>query len=296
MFKNFFKGNCPPRYERKFRGSGLLVMALVGAAVVGVTSLSLAKANSIAINSMGSNKIAMQAQQYALAKGELIRATKYTELAAQAKTNIQNSNGFQDEVVVGAESAVDSTTKKKEVTVRVYRTGETSPRSSVIVTRYNKSLDNSIPKGTILPWYGALGSIPSGFALCNGANGTPDLRDRFLVGAGYSYGLGNIGGAAFVQLVGSQIGNHYHTFGYHDGNNGGYFLTSGNWFQWPGLASPTYPGKWNGSGGGGYWSWDGGSTFSPGMNLITSLGTATAPQEAHENRPPYYAVYYIMKL
>lgn len=112
-------------------------MALVGAAVVGVTSLSIAKANSIAISSMGSNKVALQAQQYASAKGELIRATKYSDLTAQNKSDIGNT-GFQDEVVVGAEQSVDSSTKKKEVTVNIYKTGESVPRSSLVVTRYNK--------------------------------------------------------------------------------------------------------------------------------------------------------------
>ena len=98
-------------------------MALVGAAVVGVTSLSLAKANSIAINSMSSNKVAIQAQQYAVAKGELIRATKYSDLTAQSKTNIGNT-GFQDDIIVGSEESVDSTTKKEEVSIKVYKAGE----------------------------------------------------------------------------------------------------------------------------------------------------------------------------
>lgn len=294
MLSIFRKYTSTPPVRR--RGSGLLILALVGATVVGVTSLSLAKANAVAINSMGSNKIAMQAQQYALAKGELIRATKYTELAAQAKTNIQNSNGFQDEVVVGAESTVDSTTKKKEVTVRVYRTGETSPRSSVIVTRYNKSLDNSIPKGTILPWYGALGSIPSGFALCNGANGTPNLRDRFLVGAGSSYSLGNTGGANTVKLTGTQVGNHFHRFGYNGSNNNGQFPRSTDFSGIPQYPPNTVATKWNGSGGGNWWGWDGGGSSYLLTNLVTSYAVATAAQEAHENRPPYYAVYYIMKI
>lgn len=287
-----------PPLEHKFRGSGLLVLALVGAAVVGVTSLSLAKANSVAINSMGSNKIAIQAQQYALAKGELIRATKYTSLTAQAKQDIQNSNGFQDEVVVGAESAYDSTTNKKEVTVKVYKKGESSPRSSVIVTRYSKSIDNSLPSGSIIPWYGNVNSIPDGFRLCNGANGTPDLRNRFIVGAGSTYGLGNTGGADTVKLTGTQIGNHYHRFGRHTGNNNGYFLTSTSSFVDAPKESFVRAGKWNGSGGGGYNGWDGGSgtNFSSGQNLVTSNAVATAAQEAHENRPPFYALYYIMKV
>ena len=278
------------------RGSGLLIMALVGAAVVGVTSLSLAKANAVAINSMGANKIAMQAQQYALAKGELIRATKYTELAAQVKTNIQNSNGFQDEVVVGDESAVDSTIKKKEVTVKVYKTGEASPRSSIIVTRYNKSLDNAIPSGTILPWYGNASNIPDGFRLCNGTNGTPDLRNRFIVGAGTTYGLGSTGGADSVKLSGTQIGNHYHAVGQFYSNNNGNFYIQGGWNYNYGTASfpsNTYVAFWNGSGGGhGY----GGPISSYGFNQVTSLAVATAAQESHENRPPYYALYYIMKV
>ena len=271
-------------------------MALVGAAIVGITSLSLAKANAVAINSMGSNKIAMQAQQYALAKGELIRATKYSELTAQAKQDIQNSNGFQDEIVVGAESAVDSTTNKKEVTVKVYKTGEASPRSSIIVTRYSRSMDNSLPSGSIIPWFGNIADIPDGFALCNGSNGTPDLRDRFIVGAGSTYSLSDIGGADTVKLTGTQIGNHFHAVGQFYSNNNGNFYIQGGWNYNFGTAlfpSDSYVAFWNGSGGGHGYS---GPISSYGFNQITSLAVATAAQESHENRPPYYALYYIMKV
>lgn len=38
-----------------------------------------------------------------------------------------------------------------------------------------------LPKGFILLWYGSIATIPTGYALCNGANGTPDLRDKFIV-------------------------------------------------------------------------------------------------------------------
>ena len=57
-------------------------------------------------------------------------------------------------------------------------------------------------------------------------------------------------------------------------------------------------GKWNGSGGGGYNGWDGGSgtNFSSGQNLVTSLAIGVDATKPHENRPPYYALYYIMKL
>ena len=53
----------------------------------------------------------------------------------------------------------------------------------------------SFVSGMIILWSGSTGSIPSGWVLCNGANSTPDLRDRFVVGAGSSYAVGNTGGA-----------------------------------------------------------------------------------------------------
>ena len=54
------------------------------------------------------------------------------------------------------------------------------------------------PIGGIVMWRGALGAIPSGYQLCNGTNGTPDLRNRFVVGAGSAYSVGATGGAATV--------------------------------------------------------------------------------------------------
>jgi len=48
--------------------------------------------------------------------------------------------------------------------------------------------------GTIILWYGSIGSIPSGWHLCNGDMGTPDLIDRFIIGAGSSYAVGDTGG------------------------------------------------------------------------------------------------------
>ena len=60
--------------------------------------------------------------------------------------------------------------------------------------------------GMILLWSGSTGSIPSGFYLCNGSNGTPDLRDRFIVGAGGNYTVAQTGGSADAIVV-----SHTHT-------------------------------------------------------------------------------------
>ena len=262
----------PPRNERKFRGSGLLVMALVGAAVVGITSLSLAKANSIAIHSMGANSLALQAQQYAASKAELLRSAKYSELTAQNKANIGNT-GFQDEVTLGTESDYNASTKKRDVTIKVYRTGESSPRSSVILTRYSKALDtgSGVPSGSIIPWYGNIADIPDGFALCNGSNGTPDLRNRFLVGAGSSYNLGSVGGSDVVTLTLEQIPSHNHTMWLGRDWAQGYNATGFKYGE-SGISNAIHEAT---------------------HHLVTEYSGGS---QAHENRPPFYALYYIMKL
>ena len=268
-------------------------MAIVSAAIVGLTAVSLAKVNHLAFNGLDSSKTALQAQQYAASKAELIRSIKYDDLTAQNKTTIQNSN-FQDEVKISAESSYpsDSSIKQKICTINIYKIGETLPRFSLDVTRTSVQLDSSVPQGSIIPWYGQIKDIPSGFTLCNGSNGTPDLRNRFLVGAGSTYGLGNIGGADFVKLSGTQIGSHYHGVGdITMGNNSGYFLVMDHTenFVMPPRSGTVH---WNGKNTGGYFV---GATKVVGEQ-ITSLAISTAAQEAHENRPPYYALYYIMKL
>ena len=55
-------------------------------------------------------------------------------------------------------------------------------------------------------------SAPSGWAICNGSSGTPDLRDRFIVGAGSGYSVNDTGGAASVTLSTAQIPSHNHSF------------------------------------------------------------------------------------
>lgn len=65
---------------------------------------------------------------------------------------------------------------------------------------------SGVPTGGIIAWSGSIGSIPSGYVLCNGSNGTPDLRDRFIVGAGTTYSVGNTGG--FTSSVTSSGGTN----------------------------------------------------------------------------------------
>jgi len=124
-----------------------------------------------------------------------------------------------------------------------------------------RAIYNPVPVGGIIMWSGSVATIPTGWALCNGQNGTPDLRDRFIVGAGTTYNPGNIGGLSAVQLTIDEMPKHNH-----------------------GIA-------------GSYWAGTGpGGSFTYGY--YGNFGTAGQDQggdKAHENRPPYYALAYIMR-
>ncbi len=68
----------------------------------------------------------------------------------------------------------------------------------------------NIPKGVIVMWSGSEDDIPLGWALCNGENGTPNLRDRFIVGAGKSYEVDTTGGINKNNFAMKSAGEHYH--------------------------------------------------------------------------------------
>ena len=158
--------------------------------------------------------------------------------------------------------------------------------TSALQTQINNI--SSVPSGVIMMWSGSNSSIPSGFVLCNGSNGTPDLRDRFVVGSGSTYATGATGGASTVTLTSSQMPAHNHS------------ATSVSTVTDPGH-SHTYKGQ-TGSSGSGVSSRDSENTTlttdsaTTGITVSTSTSIGnTGGGGSHENRPPYYALAYIMK-
>ena len=108
-----------------------------------------------------------------------------------------------------------------------------------------------VPIGGIIMWSGSVATIPSSWALCNGTNGTPNLQDRFLVGAGSGYAVGATGGSANATLVShshtatSSVNDpgHNHTWGVDD-NTG----ASGNGNPDANPGSNNRPTSFNGTG------------------------------------------------
>lgn len=162
-----------------------------------------------------------------------------------------------------------------------------------------------MPVGTILPYVGDLSKIPHGWFLCDGSNGTPDLRDRFITGAGLSYNLHDIGGENYHQLNINEMPAHNHWSGVADARGYlGYFRGRSNMVCYgaPGPSSTlgyeTASGAFEVVERGLRSEGDASNNYTEyiiGLNankLMSSLGN----NYPHENRPPYYAVYYIIRM
>jgi len=143
------------------------------------------------------------------------------------------------------------------------------------------STGTTIPTGMISLWYGSIGSVPVGWYLCDGTNGTPDLRDRFVVGAGSVYSVAATGGAADAVLV-----SHTHTATSTVTDPGHVHQQNGNGPQSPGGGNqvpigPTPSGQNTGS-------------AVTGITVATS-NTTVGVSATNANLPPYYALAYVMK-
>ena len=124
----------------------------------------------------------------------------------------------------------------------------------------------SFVTGMIILWSGAANAIPTGFVLCDGNNNTPNLSGRFVVGYDASnndYDVNDTGGSESVTLSVDQIPAHTHTYidQYVAINNG-------------------------------YRPWPANNNDCAARNINSG---STGGGQSHENRPPYYALCYIMK-
>lgn len=176
------------------------------------------------------------------------------------------------------------------------------------ITAQKVSGDGVIPRGAVVMWYGNVHEIPVGWALCDGNNGTPDLRGRFVAGFSADHGdynaIGKTGGQDGVQLGYHQMPRHAH---------GVNIYGAGEHYHWiegtdaDGLAKRKRR----------IWGettvdmgFGGGSNKDPDdVRWRGAVNTDTCPAhshgsdiseagggESHENRPAYYVLAFIMKL
>lgn len=135
----------------------------------------------------------------------------------------------------------------------------------------------AVPAGGIIMWSGSVGSIPTGWFLCNGANGTPNLLDRFVIAAGSTYAVAATGGSANAIVV-----SHTHTATVTDPGHSHSFSADQQ------TASGTL------YGGGPVGSTSAASTSSA-VTGISVANSTTGSSGTNANLPPYYALAFIMK-
>lgn len=129
---------------------------------------------------------------------------------------------------------------------------------------------SNIPAGLISAYHGTVDSIPAGQVVCDGTNGTPDLRDKFVLGAGTTHTVGEQGGAKDVTLTYAHMPAHQHRI-FANGTND---ITQVNAqplkceYKSPSESQLGYP-----------------------ANACVIAGGS----QPHENMPPYYSLLYIMK-
>ena len=141
-------------------------------------------------------------------------------------------------------------------------------------------ITGAIPSGVILMWSGSVASIPSGWVICDGTNSTPDLRNRFIIGAGSTYAVAATGGSADAIAVshthtGTTVsdGAHTHAYTFRQGPTNA-----------AGGGSQNYANN----------SVDG-TTGSAGNHTHTFTTDSAGSSGTNANLPPYYALAFIMK-
>jgi microcystin-dependent protein len=172
---------------------------------------------------------------------------------------------------------------------------ELTPRKRLASVPYAISAGSGgIPKGGIIMWSGAVTQIPTGWALCDGLNGTPDLRDRFVVGAGSIYAIGAIGGSTTKNLSHTHAGsNHTHSMSHNHAYSGTVSISDSDH-----TVDDTNKNSRSVSAQKHQHAYSGGTTDA--STTITgaagSENTGTGGSAAQDIMPPYYALAFIIKL
>lgn len=254
------------------------------------------------------------------AKGRIL-AVSNIAILFPAQTLISNTTEITANTVSGAPGLNLTTTGVTAGTyggainvpqITVDTKGRVTNITSVPVNSTLNTLNIGMPIGTIALWSGALATIPDGWQICDGTNGTVNLRDRFVVGAGSLYNPGTTGGSADAALpshthtatststfTGTQLPTHGH--GLNDPGHR-HFVKEGTFLQNSGagfatgtdISNPRSVATTTVTTG---ISVNDQTAGTPSGTVVTSTTLSTEGVTAsNRNLPPYYALYYIQKM
>ena len=138
--------------------------------------------------------------------------------------------------------------------------------------------------GMIILWYGDTTNIPGGWVLCNGSNSTPDLRDRFVIGAGNpDHSAGSTGGSNSITLSEANLPSHRHFVV--SNSLGGQNRTNSN------VNANNQVRKGTGAGN----LYESYNLASTSADAVSGRSSAVGSGTAFNNKPLYHALCYIMK-
>ena len=142
-------------------------------------------------------------------------ASPYAVLSQKAV----EANRSQTVATISGHKADDSLHADKATLAKAVESIKGHKADSAVIADRAKVADGvsngSIPIGGIIMW--TKNSIPAGWRLCNGSGGTPNLVNRFVVGAGHWYGIRGTGGVNSVALHYNHMPKHSHSAGAHGG-------------------------------------------------------------------------------
>ncbi|WP_460597769.1 hypothetical protein [Geomonas sp. Red276] len=195
------------------RGARFWIVAVAVAIIsLGVVAISIAASVPQIINYQGTltsngtkptGPINMAFKVYSTSTGSTPLWTENWSSSATPSNPVIVTNGSFN-VMLGAlnpfPSGFFADHPKTYLGITVGTDSEMLPRQQFASVGYSFTSGNGVPKGGIIMWSGAVNQVPDGWALCDGTNGTPDLRDRFVVAAGSGYAVGAIGGSSSINL------------------------------------------------------------------------------------------------
>lgn len=167
------------------------------------TAISLANTAQSTANSALASQVSVT--------GATMTGPLYANTASPTAPLEMAAKGYVDnQVATVATDAINSVAVLKAD--KTYVDAQNAAQNTTISTHTTQIADlytKLFPSGGIIMWSGSVASIPTGWLLCNGANGTPDLRNRFIIGAGSGYGPGAVGGT--TSFTTSINGYHSHS-------------------------------------------------------------------------------------
>lgn len=222
-------------------------------------------------------KTATQAQAYSDIVSEKIKleGTDAEEVTTKTKLSEITGNDSDDDwfytYEIENETEDDNGNIFKVASIKIYKDDENGPRYSTEIPLSSLGSSFSVPIGGIIAYTGSLNRLPSNFQLCDGTNGTPDLRGRVIIGTGtvfdewgtVTYKLGTIGGERLHKLTINEMPKHSHKTKIGDGYQGT---------------------GWIDQSGESYYGW-----------LDNYIG-ATGGDQPHNVMQPYVALYWVMRI